>query len=227
MGELQHDCPDDAEELCEAMDWNHLAVAGPGVDNPLCKLVGFESARLHPKLQLGFEIPGGPVRQDDECDPVDEFNQEAFFLAVGVDKGTKLDTDDIQSKVKSLEKITNHGAANSAYFLALTGAPASLVFSDLCAASHKIRAFKHVRGLPDVKDCGEIEDDFTLADLQDISRSTTTNVLFHHLWKGAPLHLPSETFDPSEYHNYVWRAIEDGNVIDAVGRLKPGTSPDS
>jgi len=205
--EIFNNCPFNAEELCEAMDFDHLTVLGPGVVDPMCTLDGWTKMGLRPIVQVLLE---GNVEADIKCHPVEFDTQDAGFMALGRrDQEHVLNND-----VNRLIEWTNQDNGMTAYILGFPKVPSVVAFTDLCDISLKLGGLMHhseTGGCSDIKQ-NDIED------VKAVTRGVVSNVLFHHFWN-HPIDPPVETFEPDDYPPYVYRVIEQGLITDAVGIL--------
>eukprot|EP00495_Collosphaeridae_sp_1-RS-2012_P008538 TRINITY_DN8504_c0_g1_i1.p1 TRINITY_DN8504_c0_g1~~TRINITY_DN8504_c0_g1_i1.p1 ORF type:complete len:315 (+),score=56.79 TRINITY_DN8504_c0_g1_i1:89-946(+) len=215
MGEvltsLSHSCPSGIQEICDAINFQSIVVLGPGVVDTTCTLSSWTKLGLHPSAQLVLE---GQVEVDFDCHPVELDTQDVSFFAIG-----KEDLDSIfNEKVEKLRDWTEEDTEMSAYLLRFSQVPSLAAFTDLCEIAHQIRPIRHLAG---TKTCSDIDQN-DLNDVQTMTRVIISNILVHH-FRNRPMTLPANNFDPKDY-SYLYRAIGEGSIKDAVGKLTEDSS---
>jgi len=210
--EIFNKCPHNAEGLCEAMDFDHLTVLGPGVVDPMCTLDGWTKMGLRPIVQVLLD---GNVEVDIKCHPVEFETQDAGIIAVG-----KRDQEDVlNNEVNRLIEWTNKDNGMTTYILGFPKVPSVVAFTDLCDISLKLSGLVHHPGTGSCSDVNQND----MEDIKAVTRGVMSSVLFHHFWN-HPIDSPLTTFTPDDYPPYVYRVIEQGLITDAVGVLN--TVPD-
>jgi len=203
--EILNSCPPNAEGLCEALDFDHLTVIGPGVVDPMCTLDGWTKMGLRPIVQVLLD---GNVDDDIKCHPVEIETQDAGFIAVG----KRNEEDVLNNDVKRLIEWTDQDNGMTTYILGFPKVPSVVAFTDLCDISNNLESLMHHL---DMSSCSDINQD-DMEDVKAVTRGVISDVLFHHFWK-HPIKSPLETFEPDDYPPYVYRVIEQGLITDAVG----------
>jgi len=211
LASISHSCPSGTQEICDAMDFKKIVVLGPGVVDATCTLSSWTKLGLHPSAQLVLD---GEVEVDFDCHPVEFDTQDVTFLAIG-----KEDLDStFNQQVETLRDWTKEDTEMSAYILGFSQVPSLAAFTDLCEIAHQIRPLRHLAG---TKTCSDIDQN-DLNDAQTMTRGIISNILVHH-FRNSPMTLPVNIFDPKDY-SYLYRAIGEGLIKDAVGKLREDSS---
>jgi len=208
---LSHSCPSGTKEICDAIDFKNIVVLGPGVVDTTCTLSSWTKLGLHPSAQLVLD---GEVEVDFDCHPVEFDTQDVSFLAIGNHELNSI----FNERVETLRDRTQEDTEMSAYLLGFPQVPYLAAFTNLCEIAHQIRPIRHLAG---TKSCSDIDKN-DLNDAQTMTRVIISNILVHH-FRNSPMTSPVNNFDPKDY-SYLYRAIGEGRIKDAVGKLNEDSS---